>query len=728
MAERSMGDARLTPSTERKLFGPPMTETPLPGDVKESTNIANASDDELKVAKRLHQLVDRLVSATELHPLLDEALDGIVELQHAACGVLRLYNPQTKSLGFDAQRGFDKGFLDELSRLDLSTGFCGQAILERKRVLVEDLKAEPGFELLRQIATAAGFRAVQSTPLFSREGDPLGVVSTFFRQRYHPSEHELELTHIYVGIAEEIIQRRQSDERLRKSEERFRLLFDQMLVGCTLNQIVCDDHGNPIDRVYLEVNPAFEQLTGLRREDVIGKRMRDVFHDVEPFWIEKYGGVAQTGEPVQFEGYMRAIDKHFDVSVSGPQRGQFIVTFVDITSRKTLEAYLRSFLSISTKLNSTLDVDSLMDSLIVEAIGLANAEGGCAGLRTRDGMTCRRYFRGSEPISFEYCWSPGIGWPGWVLTHKIPYLTNDAANDPVIVPQIREQFGVKSGLDTPLIDTGGRVIGFFEVNNKLGNGGFTRADLEKLTAVSEMASIALQNALSYRKLAETEESLRQLWVRLLQVQDEERRRIGRELHDVAGQALTGLSMTMGVARRMLGVDEKKVQEALTEGLGIVKECSDAVRTLSYLLHSPVLEDGGLEAVLQPYVEGFSRRSGIEAELEMSAEDKRLPQQIEEAMFRVVQESLTNIHLHSGASSARIRVLRESVEATLLVQDDGHGIRAEVLEKIHAGGIMPGVGIASMQERIRQVGGWLRIDSGRQGTVLTARIPLKAEEP
>lgn len=646
------------------------------------------------------------------------------------------------------------------------------------------------------------------------------------------------------------------EEALGESEERFRLLFNEMLVGCTLNEIICDEHGKPVDRIYLEVNPAFERLMGLRREDIIGRRMREVLPEVEPFWIEKYGQVATTGEPAHFEGYMGAVGKYFDVSVFSPQTGQFAVTFVDITEqkraeqalreserkfrelaetieeffwmtdvtggrilyaspayesiwgrtceslyeqpsswleavysddrgrvlaawerqireatpvegefrilrpdgsirwvsargfpvkdqtgqvqnfvgiaqdttrRKEAETDLRSLLNISRALNSTLDIVSLMDLMIIEAIKFTNAECGCAGLRMPEGMVCNKYFRGSDPIPFDYCWPPGIGWPGWVLVHKVPYLTNDASNDPVILPEIRERFGVKSGIDTPLIDVHGKVIGFFEVNNKKGEARFTHADLEKLTAVSEIASSALQKALAYQKFAEAEESLRQLWIRLLQVQDDERRRISRELHDATGQVLTALAMKLGVARRALGVDEGKAREALAEGLALTKQCSDDIRTLSYLLHSPVLEEGGLEAALRPYVESFSQRSEIRIDLGIPAELGRLPPEIEAALFRIVQEALTNIHLHSGGSSANIRVVRKPNEVTVEVKDDGQGIPLEILEKIRTRGVMPGVGIASMQERIQQVGGRLNISSGEQGAIIRATVPLSVED-
>jgi PAS domain S-box-containing protein len=663
--------------------------------------------------------------------------------------------------------------------------------------------------------------------------------------------------------------RKPTEQAPRKSEKRLRILFAKMSNGCTLNEILRDEHGKPIDHVYIEANPAFEKLVGLRREDIVGWRMRDVLPDAESFWIEKYGHVALTREPAHFEGFLRAVDKYFDLHVFSPRMGQFAVVFVDITEQKRAERALResekkfreladiaeaklqvseklrrdlfernpagafrttlegrmldcndalvrmfgyssqeeilslkvsdlyfeprdrdalmrrliehkaalsedirfrrkdgspvwllvslalieqgdqppvvqgtsvdttakkeaeedlqSLLNISRTLTSTLDIYRLMDSLTIEAIKLTDAETACAGLRTPDGMVCSKLFHGSEPIPFEYCWPPGIGWPGWVLVRKVPYFTNDAQNDPVIVPENRNRFGVNAGICAPLINVHGEVNAFFNVNNKKGGAAFTNADLEKLMRVSEIASAALQNALAYQKLAETEESMRQLRNRLLQVKDEERRRIGRELHDVTGQALTALAMKLGVARRLLGVDEAKVREALGEALDITKKCSDDIRTLSYLLHSPVLEEGGLEAALRPYVQSFSQRSEIHTELDVPTQFGRLPGEIEVALFRVVQESLANIHLHSGGSSATIRFVQHPNEVILEIKDDGRGIPLEVLEKIRARTVMPGVGIASMQERIQQVGGRLDVSSDERGTLVRATVPLKAEE-
>jgi len=182
----------------------------------------------------------------------------------------------------------------------------------------------------------------------------------------------------------------------------------------------------------------------------------------------------------------------------------------DITDRERAEANTRALLQISEKLHGTLDIDALLETLIVEAMKLTDASLGWVGLRTDEGVNCHTHISHNwKKVPFEYCWPPGVGWPGWVLSHKVPYQTNDAANDHVIVPEIRELFGVKSGIDTPILDSNGEVIGFFEVNNKKNGALFCETDLYKMIALSRIAALAMQNAISFRNLEQAREELRE---------------------------------------------------------------------------------------------------------------------------------------------------------------------------------------------------------------------------
>lgn len=215
-------------------------------------------------------------------------------------------------------------------------------------------------------------------------------------------------------------------------------------------------------------------------------------------------------------------------------------------------------------------------------------------------------------------------------------------------------------------------------------------------------------------------SLRDLSARLLQLQDDERRRIARELHDSVGQLLAGLTMNLSAVRA--DIDRLgKTAAALTDSEALVQEMSKEVRTISHLLHPPLLDEAGLSSALRWYTDGFAQRSKIEVDLNLPADFGRLSPELETAIFRVVQECLTNIHRHSGSPIAKIRLLRLNGEVHVEVKDKGKGIPIEKREELASTGT-PGVGIRGMRERMRQLGGALEITSNGDGTVILARLP------
>ena len=220
-------------------------------------------------------------------------------------------------------------------------------------------------------------------------------------------------------------------------------------------------------------------------------------------------------------------------------------------------------------------------------------------------------------------------------------------------------------------------------------------------------------------------NLRELSARLLQLQDDERRRIARELHDSVGQMLAALTMNLSAVRA--DVDRlTKTAASLVDSENLVQEMSTEVRTISHLLHPPLLDEAGLPSALRWYVDGFSRRSKIKVDLDLPEEFGRLPRESETAIFRVVQESLTNIHRHSRSPIARIRLRQRDHNVLVEVEDKGKGIPSEKRQEMESTGT-PGVGIRGMRERLRQLGGTLEIDSNGSGTIVVAQLPI-AEAP
>jgi PAS domain S-box-containing protein len=250
---------------------------------------------------------------------------------------------------------------------------------------------------------------------------------------------------------------------------------------------------------------------------------------------------------------------------------------------------------------------------------------------------------------------------------------------------------------TTVRDKDGKVLGWLEINTDI----------------------------TARKRAE--EAAKRLSGRILTLQDEERRRIARELHDSLGQYLAALKMNLDLVTASNGAQAARASECSE----IVDKCLTETRTISHLLHPPLLEEAGFASAARWYVDGFARRSGIEVSLDLPPDLGRLGEDAEIALFRAVQEALTNVHRHAGGSTVDISLRVEGQRALLEVKDDGRGIPQERLQRLNEGDSAVGVGIAGIRERVRELNGLLEIQSGPIGTKITVTVPLvepKSNDP
>lgn len=210
-----------------------------------------------------------------------------------------------------------------------------------------------------------------------------------------------------------------------------------------------------------------------------------------------------------------------------------------------------------------------------------------------------------------------------------------------------------------------------------------------------------------------EDTLRQLSARLRRLQDEERQKISRELHDAVGQTLTALLMNLAVIERRAPNLDERAKNALVDCKEQAVQATREIRTMSYLLHPPLLSEAGLAPALDWFVGGFAQRSGIEVELEIAREMDRLPNAVEISLFRIVQESLTNVHRHSDTRRAYVRIWQEGKKVTLEIRDEGHGSMVA----------REGLGITGMRERIAELGGNFHFKCTETGTVVRAIVPV-----
>jgi signal transduction histidine kinase len=223
------------------------------------------------------------------------------------------------------------------------------------------------------------------------------------------------------------------------------------------------------------------------------------------------------------------------------------------------------------------------------------------------------------------------------------------------------------------------------------------------------------------------ESYRMLSARILELQDVERRRIARELHDSVGQYLAALKINIGqLQRRDAGINAH-LQPRVSESLDLADRAIGEIRTISHLLHPPLLDELGFHSAARWYAEGFAQRSGVQVKLMLTEITKRLPRQIELALFRVLQESLTNVHRHAKAARVEIEVICTDDEVILNLRDDGKGIPDQVVKRFRAGEA-GGIGLAGMRERLAELGGTLEVESGPRGTQICATLPTHECDP
>ncbi len=263
---------------------------------------------------------------------------------------------------------------------------------------------------------------------------------------------------------------------------------------------------------------------------------------------------------------------------------------------------------------------------------------------------------------------------------------------------------------TAIKDDAGNHIGFSKV---------TRDNTERMLVLKALRD-------SRRELHDSEDSLRRLSLHLLRTQDEERRRIGRDLHDSLGQTLSVLKMKLDSLPGAIGLNSHDPRnQNIASCANLTEDCIKEVRTIAYLLYPPMLEEMGLKSAISWYLDGFSKRSGIRTTFEIAPNFARLPRHVETAIFRVLQESLTNVHRHSGSEMANVRLFNRGGMTVLEVSDKGKGMPVQVASEFKQGELHAlGVGLRGMEERMRQLGGELELLSSPRGTTVVASVPVE----
>jgi PAS domain S-box-containing protein len=447
------------------------------------------------------------------------------------------------------------------------------------------------------------------------------------------------------------------------------------------NNAPCGYHSIDKDGVFLRMNETELQWLGYTHEELIGKlNLTDVLtQKSRETFARTFPRFKETGfvRDLEFE-LVRKNGSVFPVMVSATavrdHEGNYIMsrsTVYDITEKKRAEE------AVAAERQRLFDVLETMPAMIClltpdHHVAFANRS-----FRQRFGESrgrhCYEYcFGRAEPC--EFCQS------FTALKTGQPHLWEATGPDGSII----------EAHDFPFTDVGG-------------------------------APMILEMDVDITERKRAEKSLRQLSAQLLRAQDDERRRVARELHDSIGQELAALDLNLGWIKQSVGSLDSRTDGVLCESFEIVKRCAQEIRDFSYLLHPPLLDEYGLASALRWYAEGFARRTGMHLNLDVPEDLPRHPRDVETALFRVAQECLTNVHRHSGSPTATLRIFEEAGCLMLEVADQGQGVRVPVPSGT---ALRPGTGVAGMRERMRELGGNLEIESGSHGTAVRASLPMK----
>jgi len=490
-------------------------------------------------------------------------------------------------------------------------------------------------------------------------------------------------------IAEELSE---TEQALLKSERMFSTAFrvSPNAVGISLF---------PEGR-FVEVNDSFTRFTGYTRSETLGRTGRDM-----NLWVDashRAKVMAKLGEEREvLEEEFRCLTKSGDIRI-----GQFsgalieidgrlhaLVEIHDVTARKQAEELLRASERRFRSLVESLHVGIALLGTQAEILFANQAAVEMFGMPLEDVLG-----KNSSELGMVAVYEDGSEMPFPMRPGPRALATGTAIRNEVMGWLRRDSNEILWILAeaVPIFGEDGR--------------------LDKL--VTSFSDIT--------KRKQTEEALHHLSTRLLQLQDEERRRLGRELHDSLAQSVLAVNLNLAqVARGSTPLDEKS-QLAISKARGVLQEMSQEIRTLSYLLHPPLLDELGLTSAIKEYAAGFSERSGIQLDVDLQADFGRLSQEAETAFFRIVQESLSNIQRHSGSKTAKIRLRADGDRVELEVSDRGRGMDGTAVERGKSARSRLGVGILGMRERMTQLGGKLEVVSSSAGTTVRAAIPAMVE--
>lgn len=639
---------------------------------------------ELADAQQLQSISNLLIEEENIDALYEQILESAIALMRSDMGSLQVLDAERKELQLLAWKGFHPDAAAFWKKVSTMTdSICGAALSTGGRLIIPDLKTS---EFLkdsesRKYYELSGIKAVQSTPLISRDGRVVGMVSTHWRARHTPGERELKMLDVLARQTADLIERKRDQDALRKSEERFRAMFEQASVGIVMKTI---------EGQLMNPSPGFCQIIGYTREETVQLSLRDITHPDDYKNEVKLTRRLIEGKIPGFSIEKRYVRKdgsliwgNLTASLVRQMTGEpfYMLAIVeDIHERKEFEEALRK---------SQERLRLLIESASDYAIFTMTPDNRIDSWNT-----------GAEKV-FRWTESEALGQSGEIIftpedrAAGVPEQEINTALENGRAPD--ERYHIRrdgsrfyaSGVTTLLKDADGKIQGFAKI---------CRDMTEQIEA---------GKAIRHKEMLQI----------LVRAQEDERTRIARDLHDELGQQLTALRLKLDALRKMCDIQE--LCDVIDETQLIAKSIDNGVDFLAWELRPASLDDLGLVAALDNYVREWSHNSGVTAELlTTSLKKERFTPEVETNLYRIVQEALNNTHKHAKAKYVEVMLDKRGETIGLLISDDGKGFSQQ--DKKNR---LKGLGLTGMKERAALVGGTLEIESAKgKGTTIFVRIP------
>ncbi len=536
----------------------------------------------------------------------------------------------------------------------------------------------------------------------------------------------------FFALVTDITERRQAEKVLRESEARYRRLFDSTLDAI----LIADDEAR-----YVDVNPAACELLGYSRDELLDLTVWDVTPAEErdqgrQLWKEYLAAGEMAGEytVTRKDGTICHADSR---AVANVHPGLHMSVIRDITERKRAEEEveqrnreLAALLDASRRLTGRLDLDAVLDAVagsIVDALPAAEAASLWLYDEESDRLAVRAWAGHDDEAMAGLTVSPDAGLVGLIWRSGEPHVIDDASQEPAFErvgrpaldaarPERRRPDGSVIGVPLMIED---QLIGALFADSYSDVGSFGQSEVRLLQSLANQAAVALENARLYEAQQDARQRLRRLASYLQDAREKERTRIARLVHDELGQTLTALKFGLCRLARQLPEEGSAPRERVDAMTTMIDGSIDTVRCVCQELRPGVLDHLGLASAIEWQVEEFSQHTGIVCHLQVSDEDTKLGADVATALFRILQEALTNVARHARASEVCVELAVDPGQVVLSVADDGRGITEGEIASPRA------LGLLGIRERARSLGGEVTFEGvAEQGTTVSASIPRR----